>query len=263
MTKTIYLTIDDTPSTDCINKLDFLDQHNIKAVWFAEGRRIDALFESAVEILKRGHILGNHSYSHPHFSEISVETCCEEITITDKIMERVYAAANVEWTHRYFRFPYGDKGNSLFGNNYDTLSEEGLARHTAIQTHLRSLGYTQPDWDDVTYTYFKDAGLHTEADWYWTYDSLDWSPYMKQPYHGIDSPAKVLARLDEDVPNDGRGINYPDSADIVLVHDHATSDSWLQRIIPKIFLKQQAPEKLFPQIIHKLIEKSVVFNLPV
>lgn len=244
MPKTLYLTIDDAPSTDCINKLDFLDEHNIKAVWFTEGQRIEALFESAIEILKHGHILGNHAYSHPHFSEISVEACCEEITKTHQIVERVYEAAEVERNSRYFRFPYGDKGGSLFGTVSDSSSENDKERHTAIQTHLRTLGYTQPTWEDVTYTDFKEAGLDKEADWFWTYDSLDWSPYVEHSLDDADSPAKVLARLDIDAPDNKLGINYPGSADIVLVHDHIT------------------PDNLFQQIVEKLLSKDVVFKLP-
>jgi len=244
MTKTIYLTIDDAPSTDCINKLDFLDEHNIKAVWFTEGKRIEDLFDSAVEIVKRGHIIGNHAYSHPHFSEISIEACCDEITRTHELVERVYTVANVERQHRYFRFPYGDKGNCVNGDVDVVATPEGMARHTAIQSHLRSLGYTQPTWDDITYGYMRDTGIFEDIDWYWTYDTRDWCPYVPESDCEHKTPEKVLARLDEDVPDDWRGINYLDSAEIVLVHDHVTAD------------------KIFQQIIHKLIEKSVEFGFP-
>lgn len=57
--------------------------------------------------------------------------------------------------------------------------------------------------------------------------------------------AKVLARLDEDVPDDWRGINYPDSADIVLIHDHVT------------------PDNIFTQLLDRLRAKGVTFRLPV
>ncbi len=231
MPKTLYLTIDDAPSPDCINKLDFLDKHNIKAVWFVEGRYIEERYDMAVELLKHGHVLGNHAYSHPHFSDISLEACREEINKTDLLLERVYKTANIQWLDKYFRFPYGDKGG-----NGDHIK--------VIQRHLRSLGYTQPLWHDITYPWFRRAIINAYADWYWTYDSLDWSTYSDHPDHGIDSPEKVLARIDEDVPEGMRGINYSGSADIVLVHDHVT------------------PDNLFQQIIEKLLTKDVIFRLP-
>ena len=244
MTKTIYLTIDDAPSSDCINKLDFLDENKIKAVWFTEGKRIEDCFDSALEIVKRGHIIGNHAYSHPHFSAIPLESCYEEITRTHDLVEQVYATAKIERKHRYFRFPYGDKGNCVDGNVATIASPEGMERHRAIQSHLRSLGYTQPTWDDISYDYMRKLGIFEDIDWYWTYDTRDWCPYFPESDCEHKSPEKVLARLDDDVPNDWRGINYAGSAEILLVHDHVTAD------------------KMFQQIIDKLIAKSVVFGFP-
>jgi len=244
MTKTIYLTIDDAPSADCINKLDFLDKHNIKAIWFAEGNRIEQNLNSAVEILKRGHIIGNHAYSHPHFSDVSVDTCCDEITKTHHIVDHVYEVANIDRQHRFFRFPYGDKGNGLFGDIESTPTPEGLERHTVIQSHLKSLGYTQPAWDDITYDYMRALGIFQDVDWFWTFDTLDWCPYFPESNCDYNTPKKVLARLDEDVPEAWRGINYQDSAEILLIHDHVTVDN------------------IFQLIITRLLEKGVVFSLP-
>lgn len=244
MTKTIYLTIDDAPSTDCINKLDFLDEHNIKAVWFTEGNRIEDHFDSAVEILKRGHILGNHADSHPHFSDLSVDACRAEITKTHKIVDRVYDAADIERNHRFFRFPYGDKGDGLFGDIEGTRTTEGKERHTAIQSHLKTLGYTQPTWENITYDYMRALGIFRDIDWFWTFDTRDWCPYLPESGCEHNSPEKVLARLDEDIPDGWRGINYQDSAEILLIHDHVT------------------PDNIFQLIITKLLDKSVVFDLP-
>lgn len=244
MPKILYLTIDDVPSEDCLNKLDFLDAHGIKAVWFAEGQYIKIRKSVAVEILKRGHVLGNHAYSHPQFSAIPLDDCFEEILKTHTLLRDIYAAAGVAWTNHYFRFPFGDKGDGLYGQVDGTLTKRGMERHAAIQGLLNSLNYTQPAWNKITYEHFKSAGMHRTRDWYWTYDSHDWCANSDHPVHGIDSTEKVLARIDEDLPFDGRGINYPDSADIVLVHDHVT------------------PDDLFQQIIKKLLTKDVIFKLP-
>jgi hypothetical protein len=83
------------------------------------------------------------------------------------------------------------------------------------------------------------------VDWYWTYDVHDWCPYSDHPRHGIDSVAKVLARLDEDLPDDWRGINNSASAEIVLIHDHVT------------------PDNIFMQVLDRLRAKGVTFRLPV
>lgn len=244
MTKTIYLTIDDAPSADCINKLNHLDKYNIRAVWFAEGKRMEEYPDAAVEILRRGHILANHALTHPNFSAIALEQAYDEISRTDAILKGIYQQAGVEWQQRFFRFPFGDKGDGRYENGSEPLSAEGQARHSAIQNHLRRLGYTQPAFSDITYRYYRQAGLLDDVDWYWTYDSHDWCPYSDRPTHGVDSVEKVLARMDEDVPEGWRGLNYPGSADIFLMHDHIT------------------PDNIFMQIIDKLVTKNVTFKLP-
>ncbi len=53
--------------------------------------------------------IGNHSFSHPYFSELSFEECTEQILSTEVIERR----------HKLFRFPYGDKG----GEHKDRLQE--------------------------------------------------------------------------------------------------------------------------------------------
>lgn len=244
MTKIVYLTIDDAPSADCINKLDTLERCGIRAVWFAEGRRMAEYPHMAADIIRRGHILANHSMTHPFFSQISLEQVYDEISRTHELLSGIYAEAGVTEWPRYFRFPYGDKGDGRNGNVDAARSAEGSERYAIIQGYLRELGYTQPAFEDVNFAFYREMGFLGDIDWYWTYDSHDWCPYSDHPAHGIDSAEKVLARLDEDVPEGWRGLNYTGSADIVLVHDHVT------------------PDNLFVQLIDKLIAKGVTFRLP-
>lgn len=244
MTKIVYLTIDDAPSMDCINKLNTLDRHGIRAVWFAEGRRMMEYPEVAADIIRRGHILANHSMTHPFFSGLSLEQAYDEISHTHAMLNQIYAQAGITEWPRYFRFPYGDKGDGRNGDVESVRLPEGQTRHAAIQRYLRELGYTQPAFEDVTYAFYREMGFLNDIDWYWTYDSHDWCAYSDHPAHGIDSVEKVLARLDEDVPEGWRGLNDAGSADIVLVHDHVT------------------PDNLFMQIIDKLVAKGVTFRLP-
>jgi peptidoglycan/xylan/chitin deacetylase (PgdA/CDA1 family) len=63
--RVVWLTIDDGPSADTPALLDLLDAHQAKACFFLVGERAEAMPELVREILRRGHQLGNHSYSHP------------------------------------------------------------------------------------------------------------------------------------------------------------------------------------------------------
>ena len=55
-------------------------------------------------------IVGNHSYSHPAFSSLTMKESIEEIEKCESILEKLYQTSGIERVFRPFRFPYGDKG---------------------------------------------------------------------------------------------------------------------------------------------------------
>ena len=85
--KKVFLTIDDSPSSTFIEKLDYLESKNIPAVFFCIGNLMEKREEMMVECVNRGFSIGNHSYSHPHFSKIDIDQCKIEIEKTDEIIE--------------------------------------------------------------------------------------------------------------------------------------------------------------------------------
>jgi peptidoglycan/xylan/chitin deacetylase (PgdA/CDA1 family) len=65
----ILLTIDDGPDPkDTPMLLDLLDRHGRKAVFFMIGEKVAAHPELAREVLRRGHLIGNHTMTHPQAS---------------------------------------------------------------------------------------------------------------------------------------------------------------------------------------------------
>lgn len=221
--KIAYLTIDDAPSADMGRKINYLSQHNIPAVFFCEGAKMAQRPEPVIDAIRQGFIIGNHSYSHPHFSEITPEQARDEIRRTDDIIEALYRQAGVVRPGRYFRFPFGDKGALPGEYPLGGYSAEGAARKEAMQAVLRSLGYTQPPFPNITYRYFQEAGLAEDADWFWTYDTFDWSVFAEEPMYGIDSLDALFARMEVDNPEGACGLNDPRSEEIVLIHDHEIS----------------------------------------
>lgn len=62
----VSLTIDDGPDPEHTPALlDILDQHQAKAVFFLIGERAARHPELVREIARRGHVIGNHSQTHP------------------------------------------------------------------------------------------------------------------------------------------------------------------------------------------------------
>lgn len=245
MEKIAYLGIDDGPSKDVKMKVGYLVSKKIPAIWFCRGDYLNQRSNYADYMIMKGFIIGNHSYSHPHFSDLTLEQCFREIEKTDKIIENIYQKMEVRRPGKFSRFPYGDKGGLKYAEVFEGYEGEGKRRKEEIQKFLRRLGYSKPRFDGITYKYYINAGLRDDVDWYWTYDVMEHTIFDEKPTFGIDSIEKVYERMDEDVPEGSRGLNFPGSEELILIHDHPRTSH------------------LFRPIMDRLIAKGVVFSLPV
>jgi peptidoglycan/xylan/chitin deacetylase (PgdA/CDA1 family) len=64
--KQIALTFDDGPNDPhTLNLLDVLAKHNVHATFFLIGRYVQQRPDIVREIAKRGHVIGNHTFTHP------------------------------------------------------------------------------------------------------------------------------------------------------------------------------------------------------
>ena len=67
--------------------LDILDEHNVQASIFFEGKFADKNRDLVLDAFNRGHIIGNHSYSHPaNWLTLSYDGFKEEIVRTNEIL---------------------------------------------------------------------------------------------------------------------------------------------------------------------------------
>lgn len=211
--KEFYLTIDDSPSEDTTNKLKFLREKDIKAIWFCLGKNIEKFEDFALEIIEDGHIVGNHSYSHPNFFKIGLAECIEEIDKTERIINNLYAKANVKRQKKVFRYPYGERGH---------LEE--------ITKHLKVLGFETGPFSEVQYgNIFKNEPL--DLDWLWSYDVREWAIGRKRWPHFYwlvkFNLWKYLKR------HDGN------KKQIILMHDHMHTVEYFPKLL-QIFLKVDA-----------------------
>ncbi len=100
----VALTFDDGPDESTTVKiLDILEKHKIKAAFFCIGSRIEKNREIAKKISDRGHIIGNHSWSHAFLFDFYLPgKMVREIEKTDEIIKEI-TGRRVE----FFRPPYG------------------------------------------------------------------------------------------------------------------------------------------------------------
>ena len=244
--KSAYLTIDDAPSRDFAAKMEFLHRHGIPALFFCEGRFIQQSEPVLVAAVELGFLLGNHSFSHPHFSDLSVEECRQEILRTDELIEQVYSRAGLARPAKYFRFPYFDAGGDASGLAYEAkwsrqASEwsrfEFDAKRKGLQGYLWELGYRQPQFVGINLKYFGDPTLLTGVDVRCTYDQVEyWLDEANAPW-GLSTEAAILGRIEEDSPYEGSALNCADTADIILVHDHEKTTNLFYRIVERYLEK--------------------------
>jgi peptidoglycan-N-acetylglucosamine deacetylase len=99
----IALTFDDGPNPQCTPRLlDILGIHRIKAAFFVVGKFAEAHPALVRRMMTEGHVIGNHTWSHPNLAKIPIPQVREELERTNRLLEQITGTAI-----RVFRPPYG------------------------------------------------------------------------------------------------------------------------------------------------------------
>lgn len=85
----IALTFDDGPSQYTADILDQLEKYDSHATFFVVGNRVSSYAGTIERAYKMGCEIGNHSWSHPSLSSISVSAMKEELSKTDAAIEKI------------------------------------------------------------------------------------------------------------------------------------------------------------------------------
>lgn len=130
--KVIYLTFDagfENGNTPAI--LDALKRHNVPATFFVVGNFLSDNPDLIKRMVEEGHIVGNHTYTHPDMSKIStMESFSKEIQDVEKLYQEITGKEMI----KFYRPPQGK------------YSEENLkmAKELGYKTFFWSLAYV--DW---------------------------------------------------------------------------------------------------------------------
>lgn len=244
--KRAYLTIDDAPSVDFTAKVDYLYERNIPAIFFCIGELIQAHIPAVEYAIQRGFLIGNHSFHHPHFSDLSLDEAKQEILSTDELISQVYANMGLERPKRYFRFPYFDTGGDTNAQAYEAkwsgprsgwFKFESADKRAAIQQYLRDLGYHQPVLEGINLRYTMDLNLLKDADMRATFDQAEYWLNSPNAPLGLSSEEAIMARIEADAPYQGLSLNRSDTVDIILMHDHDHTTALFYRIIERYLEK--------------------------
>lgn len=100
----LALTFDDGPSIYTGSILHILQQYQIKATFFSIGVFIEHFNEIVFRQYREGHLLGNHTWSHP-----SLPTLVQKQDIEQELLRCSEALARIAGTQpTFFRPPYGE-----------------------------------------------------------------------------------------------------------------------------------------------------------
>src|ERR1700690_1506491 len=108
--RSMALTFDDGPNDPhTLRLLDVLDKHEVKATFFLIGRFVKQRPDIAREIARRGHVIGNHTFTHPRLIFLPMADARQEIVqCREAIHDAVGEHSNL------FRPPWGGRRPGTF-----------------------------------------------------------------------------------------------------------------------------------------------------
>jgi peptidoglycan/xylan/chitin deacetylase (PgdA/CDA1 family) len=123
----LALTFDDGPNPAWTPRLlDVLAGHGVRVTFFMVGRYAQAEPELVRRVAEAGHLVGNHSWSHPNLALTAPGRVREELVRTKETLEQITGQPV-----RYFRPPFG-------------------ARRPDVLNTARRLGMTPVLWNAIT-----------------------------------------------------------------------------------------------------------------
>ena len=96
--KDIYLTFDNGYENGYTGKiLDVLKEKKVPATFFVTGHYIKTQKDLLLRMKDEGHIIGNHSWSHPDFTAVNDEKLRQELTSVTEEIKKVTGQKEVKY----------------------------------------------------------------------------------------------------------------------------------------------------------------------
>jgi len=184
--------------------LDLLDKNNVKATFFIMGKWViypEGNREKLIEIHKRGHEIGNHSYVHPDFKNIGKERIIEEVKKTEEIIEKEVGVKT-----NLFRFPSG------------SYSQESLSV-------IHGLQYKSIQWDIDSVDW---KGESKEREYKKVIDNIKGGSillYHNNGKHTVENLNEIIPKLKSE------GYEFVKISDIIYENSYEIDDNGKQLLI--------------------------------
>jgi|SRR5699024_11185395 len=191
--KNIYLTFDNGYEQGYTSSiLSVLKKHEVPATFFVTGHYVESEPELVQQMVKEGHIVGNHSYNHPDFTTMNKQSIQKEL----ELLEQAVAKVTDQKEMVYVRPPRG------------TFNENTLK-------WIEELDYIHVFWSVA----FKDWEVNKQQGWKYAYDQM-----MKQIHPGAiillhtvsEDNAQALEKAIVDLKK--RGYEFKSLDDLMIKH---------------------------------------------
>ncbi len=185
-------------------------------------------FAHVVYAIEKGFWIGNHSFTHPHFSDITIEQARQEIEQTEILINKAYSIAQAPRPAKLFRFPYMDKGQ-----------KQGLTHVKAIQDLLSSLEFERLNFQG-TERHPALIEREEDIDAAWTFDAREYALFSEatKKKFNLFKTADFVQRIAEEL------FQFRRTTEIVLFHDF------------------EQTHELFSPLLTKLLDLNVQFRAP-
>lgn len=196
--KELYLTFDNGYENGFTGKiLDVLKEKKVPAIFFVTGHYAKDQPELLKRMIAEGHLIGNHSWSHPDMTRIANEKIREEL---DRVKQQV--AQVTGWQQmRYLRPPRG-----IFSDR--TLDAS------------KKFGYTHVFWSVA----YNDWNINAQKGWKYAHDKVmaQLHPGAVILLHAVSKDnADALAQIIDDARKQGYAFK---SMDEMIFHTPALTD---------------------------------------
>lgn len=146
--KDVAFTFDDGPDDVWTPRIQaVLDTHGVKGTFMCVGERIQLHPQILLQLVRNGHVVGNHSWNHPNFTRIPMAEVRNQIHRTTDVIQNLTGARS-----RLFRPPYGALNRAVIDTvialDYKILFWDvdslDWSRITAEQVSINVLAHAAP-----------------------------------------------------------------------------------------------------------------------
>ncbi|WP_181884632.1 glycosyltransferase [Neobacillus piezotolerans] len=151
--KEIVLTFDDGPTPEYTEKiLEILKDQGIPATFFLIGKNAAIHQDIVKRMVKDGHEIGSHTFTHPNTKDLSDEKLKFELNSTQRVIQGITGH-----TSKFYRSPLGDEEAKYFPDHFEQMKKVTEMGYITVNYDVDSRDWELRDRDAIVENVLKQA----------------------------------------------------------------------------------------------------------